>query len=182
MDADGRNPKRLPFPAGDAVQDISADGQWFLTRWRLLPVVNASELRVVKADGTSSRVLSQPGGFNERARLSPDGKTAGWCRNDEEGMSVWVVGIDGTGRKKVFGEKGTHVEDCCWSPDGRHLAVIACAYVPSKDGRLNRIPIGDKDGNWRIEVMDCDGKSCRPLPLKGTAVWLNGLDWYRLPQ
>jgi RNA polymerase sigma factor (sigma-70 family) len=46
----------------------------------------------------------------------------------------------------------------------------------------NRIPIGEKDGNWRIELMDADGKGCRPVPLKDTALWLQGLDWYRSPQ
>jgi RNA polymerase sigma factor (sigma-70 family) len=181
-DADGRNPVRIPLPAGDAVLDVSPDGRSFLTRWRWLPRVNASELRIVKTDGTPPRVLSQPGGFNEHARFSPDGKAVAWCRNDAEGMSVWVVAADGTGRKKVFGEQGTHVEACCFSPDGKRLAVIACAYLPGPRGRLNRIPYGQKDGNWRIELMDADGKGGRPVPLADTALWLQGLDWYRPPQ
>jgi hypothetical protein len=181
-DADGRNPVRIPLPAGDAVFDVSPDGRSFLTRWRWLPGVNASELRIVKTDGTPPRQLSQPGGFNEHARFSPDGKAVAWCRNDNEGMSVWVVAADGTGRKKVFGEKGTHAESCCFSPDGKRLAVIACAYLTGPGGRLNRIPYGDRDGNWRIELMDVDGTNCRPVPFKDTAVWLQGLDWYRPPK
>jgi hypothetical protein len=92
------------------------------------------------------------------------------------------VAADGTGRKKVFGEKGTHVEGCCWSPDGKRLAVIACDYMVGPGGRLNRIPYGQKDGNWRIELMDADGKDCRPLPFKDTSLWFQGLDWYRTPK
>src|SRR5262249_35914778 len=124
-DPDGGNPTKLQLPAGEAILDVSPDGNWCLTRSRLLTSFNTSALMLMKLDGTDPRTLSEPGGFNEPARFAPDGKRVVWCRSDREGNSVWVVNTDGTQRKKVFADAAVHVEGCCWSPEGRRLAVVA---------------------------------------------------------
>jgi RNA polymerase sigma factor (sigma-70 family) len=180
-DSDGRNPVRTKLPAGEAVLDVSPDGRSFLTRSRMLTALNASALMNYQADGTQPRQLSPPGGFNEPARFSPDGKSVAWCRGDKDGQGVWVVGADGKGPKKVFHEKGTHVFGCCWSPDGKRLAVTASDSGTSDDGKPGLIVFGEK-GKWRIEIMDLDGTGRREVPLKAKVWHLRAPDWHRLPE
>jgi RNA polymerase sigma factor (sigma-70 family) len=84
--------------------------------------------------------------------------------------------VDGTGSKKVFSEAGTHVEGCCWSPDGQRLAVVVADLIPHEGKML--IPYGREDGQWRIELMDADGQNRSRLPLKASVNGLRAPDWF----
>jgi Tol biopolymer transport system component len=134
----------------------------------------------MKLDGTEARLLSEPKGFNEPGRFAPDGKRVAWCRYDPEGHSVWVVNTDGTGRKKVLADAGTHVEGCCWSPDGRRLAVVLADLIPINGHQV--VPYNREAGHWRIEIMDPDGQNRSQVPLKGKIVTLRDPDWYTVPK
>jgi RNA polymerase sigma factor (sigma-70 family) len=179
-DADGGNPTKLTLPVSEAILDVSRDGKYCLTRTRLIVGLNGSDLRVMKLDGTEARLLSEPKGFNEPGRFAPDGKRVAWCRNDKEGSSVWVTSTDGTGRKKVLADAGVHVEGCCWSPDGRRLAVVLADLIPI-DGR-QVVPYGREAGHWRLEIMDFDRQNRSQVPLKGKIVTLRDPDWYTVPK
>jgi RNA polymerase sigma factor (sigma-70 family) len=181
-DADGRGPVRLKLPAGEAMLDVSPDGRLFLVRSRAVVALNTSVLKVMKADGKEARVLSETDGFNEPARFSPDGRSIAYCRNAKEGNSALVVGADGKGRKKLFAEPGTYCYSCCWSPDGKLLAVAVSDLLPLPDGRRILLPVGREEGNWRIEIIDIEGGARKRLPLKATVVRLGGMDWRPLPR
>jgi RNA polymerase sigma factor (sigma-70 family) len=175
-DADGRNPVKLKLPAGEAVLDVSPDGNYFLTRTRLVTRANASDLRVMKADGTGARRLSPPGGFNEPGRFSPDGRRVVYCRQKTGERGVWVVDVDGKNGKRVFGEDGMNIEGCCWSPDGKRLAVVASEF--GEGGRL----LPGEAGRWRIEIMDADGHNRRELNLKESVWMLRRPDWHQVAE
>jgi RNA polymerase sigma factor (sigma-70 family) len=176
-DAGGRCPVRLKLTAGAAVQDVSPDGGLFLVRTRLVVTLRTSVVQVMKPDGTDARTVSETDGFHEPARFSPDGRSVAYCRNANEGSSAVVVGVDGKDRKKVFAEPGTYVYSCCWSPDGKQLAVAVSDLLPLPDGRLILLPVGKEEGNWRIELIDLDGGASKRLPLKATVVRFGGMDW-----
>jgi len=137
---------------------------------------------LMKLDGTGSRRLSAPGGFNEPARFAPDGRHIAYCRNDNDGFGVWTVAADGQHNRKVFGEPGVYVGSCCWSPEGRRLAVVAADLMPAQrpgGTSVNIIPFLRDEGHWRIEIMDADGQNRTRLPLKAKVRSLTQPDWYR---
>jgi RNA polymerase sigma factor (sigma-70 family) len=175
-DAQGRNPQKWNLPADLAVLDVSPDGRHFLTRARLVTGLNASDLVLIDKDGTKRTRLSPPGGFNEPGRFSRDGKRVAWIRGAREGSGVWVVGIDGKGAKNVVSADGRNVSACCWSPDGKRLAVIV-----SELGEKRRILTGES-GRWRIEVMDAEGKNRRELDLDAKVWMLREPDWYEVAE
>src|SRR5262249_948127 len=181
-DAGGGNPAKLALPASEAILDVSRDGQNCLTRSRLVTPLNSSALMRMKPDGTDAHPLSEPGGLKEPARFAPDGRLVAYCRNDKGGHSVWVVNADGTGGRQVYADAGAYVEACCWSPDGRRLAVVAANLLPLPDGRQVRIPYGVEEGDWRIVLMDADGQNRNRLPFKAKVVWLRDPDWYVPPE
>jgi RNA polymerase sigma factor (sigma-70 family) len=175
-DAQGRNPEQCKLPGDLAVLDVSPDGRHFLSRARLLTGLNASDLVLIDTDGTKRIRLSPSGGFNEPGRFSPDGKRVAWIRGARVGAGVWVAGIDGKGGQNVASDSGTNFSACCWSPDGKRLAVVASEY-----GEEGRILTGEP-GRWRVEVMDADGGNRRELDL-GTKVWmLREPDWHEVAE
>jgi RNA polymerase sigma factor (sigma-70 family) len=179
-DPDGGNPVKLKLPAGEAILDVSPDGKYCLTRSRLITRLNSSALMRMKLDGSDARRLSARGGFNEPARFASDGQHIAYCRSDREGFSVWVVRADGGDNRKVFAEAGKFVEACCWSPDGRRLALIVADLIPMDGKQL--IPYGRAEGHWQIEIMNSDGKNRRTLPLKAKVVGLRDPDWQVIPE
>jgi RNA polymerase sigma factor (sigma-70 family) len=167
-DADGRNPALVKLPEEVFVLGLAPDGKSFLTGSQRLVRGETVELGVIRTDGTGYRRLSEPGGVNV-GRFSPDGRRVVYCRFTKDSASVLLVGSDGEGRKKVFGQPGVGVAGCCWSPDGRRLAVIANDF----DGKQTT--------RWRIELMNADGKDRRSVPLKAKVGLLQGPDWYAVP-
>jgi RNA polymerase sigma factor (sigma-70 family) len=167
-DADGGNPVLLKLPAELFVIDLSPDGKSFLSGSQTLVRRSTVELGVIRTDGTGYRRLSEAGGVNI-GRFSPDGQRVAYCRLEKDSASVLVVGIDGEGRKKVFGGPGTGIVGCCWSPDGQRLAVLANDF----DGKQTT--------RWRIELLSADGKDRRTVPLKAKVGILQGPDWYAVP-
>jgi RNA polymerase sigma factor (sigma-70 family) len=169
-DADGSNLARLKLPSSVQVQDLSPDGKQFLTNSQTLARQQTMELGLINTDGTGYRRLSEAGGFNSGGRFSPDGRRVAYIRYDKDTPSVEVVGVNGEGRKKVFGAPGTNIDGCCWSPDGQRLAVLARDF----DGKqiIRR----------RIELMGPDGEGRRVVPLKAKVEVMTGPGWYAVPE
>jgi Tol biopolymer transport system component len=167
MDADGRNPVRLPIPDTDCVEDWSPDGQWFVTSSARQP--NTSQLYLMKTDGTQERKLTE-GGADSRARFSPDGKKVVYFRQTRaEGRSVWTVDVDGGNATRLVTEAGLTVPDgAFWSPDGKQIAVVLFDHQVDENGRKRYPDLGT--GNFGIEVMDADGTKRRRVPLKGEKI------------
>jgi RNA polymerase sigma factor (sigma-70 family) len=147
VNADGTDPTDLNLPSGDVVLDWSADGRWFLV-FSVGESVRHWRMSVVRPDGSGRLPLSD-GGNPFYGRLSPDSRRVLYTDN---GVGVpggiWVVGIDGGDRHRVFASGATETATGCWSPDGKRIAIVVV------DNDQERRP---SEGAIRVEVMDLDG-------------------------
>jgi Tol biopolymer transport system component len=179
MDADGRNPVKLPIPDTDSVEDWSPDGQWFVTcSDRHAPYGSGYQLYVMKTDGAEQRRLTQ-GGLNCYARFSPDGKRIVYIRQTAKaGNSVWVVDVDGKNARELLKEENLATPNgAFWSPDGKQLAVSLFNWELDENGR--RTVRDPANANHRIEIIDVESGNRRELPLEGAKlVFVGSLgDW-----
>lgn len=162
-DADGKNPRKLPVPEGDEVNDWSRDGRWLVTvSSRDYGVGVGLQVYAMHPDGTGQTRLTEGRGSNIWPRISPDGTRVVYSHQEpDKPASLWVVGIDGKGARRVFQEEEAFPR-ACWSPDGRRLAVVIA-------------PEGNAGGH-RIEIMAADGGDRRKLALPADG-HVNNLDW-----
>jgi beta-lactamase regulating signal transducer with metallopeptidase domain/Tol biopolymer transport system component len=180
MDADGRNPVKLPIPETTWVADWSPDGQWFVTGTdRHPPYGHGYQLYLMKTDGTQQRRLTQ-GGLNVYARFSPDGKKILWLRQTAKaGNSIWVMDVDGKNAKEIVKEVDlASPNGAFWSPDGKQIAVSLFNWELDENGRrVSRA--GSDTANPRIEIMNADGTNRRQLRLQGATFRFIGSlgDW-----
>jgi Tol biopolymer transport system component len=177
IDADGSNPVRLPIPDTDSVEDWSPDGQWFVTcSDRHPPHGRGYQLYVMKTDGSQQRRLTE-GGLNCNARFSPDGRQILYVHQTaREGNSLWAVDADGKNARQILKTAGVVVlHSAFWSPDGKQIAVVLL------DWNKGMVLMRDAEqANFRIEIMDVDGKNRRQLKLadaKFVYIFGHGSDW-----
>ena len=180
IDADGRNPVKLPIPHTDSVEDWSADGQWFVTCTdRHPPYGSGYQLYLMKTDGTQERRLTE-GGLNVYARFSPDGKKILYLRQTAKtGNSIWTMDVDGKNAKEIVKEVNlASLNGAFWSPDGKQIAVSLFNWELDEDGRKFRRADSDT-ADPRIDIMDADGANRRQLKLQGARlVFIGSLgDW-----
>ena len=132
-----------------AIGALSADGRFLIYTvghhdardGRLLETVHMRDLA-----GGGQQVLFTPddraGGF----AFSPDGRTVVFTRGTDLGTEVWLMGRDGTQRRRVAGP-GIYGK-LLWSPDGTTLAHIVPARDPDYEGVPGLITVAD-DLGWR---------------------------------
>lgn len=167
MDADGRSPVKLPIPDTDTINDWSPDGTWFVTSSdRHKPFGSGYQLYLMKTDGTEQRRLTK-GGLNVHARFSPDGKKILYLRQTgKDGNSIWIVDATGKNAREIVKEVNLAAPHCaCWSPNGKQLAVVLFDWTLNDKGA--KVVTGKEDPNFRIEIVDADGKNRRELKLQG---------------
>ena len=186
MNADGSKPTRLPIPDEDHVHDWSPDGKWLVTvsdrdhiRINRTTYINYGyQIYLMQPDGQKQRRLTKDG-VNLQPRFSPDGKKIlySYLRPDKVEGGWWIMDVDGQNPREVYRHEGLPSSDsACWSPDGKRLAVVLFDWSLDEKGRPTRR--ADESANFRIEIMDADGKNRRPLPLDNLKpVFLNDPDW-----
>jgi Tol biopolymer transport system component len=82
--------------------------------------VGARALGVSRADGTSTRLITE-GPNDYDARWSPDGRRIAFERSPaEDETAVWVVDADGSGARLL--DADPYAEHPRWSPNGRWIA------------------------------------------------------------
>jgi Tol biopolymer transport system component len=175
----GANPVQLAIPETDSVEDWSADGQWFVTcSDRHPPHGSGYQLYIMKTDGTQQRRLTK-GGLNCYSRFSPDGCWIVYThQTGKDGNSIWVVDMDGKNAKEIIKEVDLASPDSAfWSPDGKQLAVVFFNWSLNEKGE--RILADAEKANFRLEIMDADGKNRRELKLADAKfVFIGALgDW-----
>ncbi len=176
FNADGSGATRLPIPETDEVDDWSSDGQWLVTvSDRHPPHGSGYQLYLMRPDGSDQRRLTEGRGLNVYPRFSPDSRRVAYLHQERDKNSLWVVNIDGSGRRQVFEEvNDTPPHLFCWSPDGKSLAYTLEDWQRDENGKKYLADL--EKANRRIAIMDEDGKNDRPLKLPPVR-WINALDW-----
>jgi len=176
FNADGSGAVKLPIPETDEVDDWSSDGQWLVTvSDRHPPPGSGYQLYLMHPDGTGQRRLTEGRGLNVYPRFSPDSRRLAYLHQERGKDSLWVVNIDGTGRRQVLAEENdTSPEYVCWSPDGKSLAYSLRDWQRDEKGK--RFISDVEKSNPRMAIMDDEGKNSRPLDLP-RARWLGKPDW-----
>ena len=175
FNADSTGATQLPIPETDEVDDWSPDGDWLVTvSDRHPPHGRGYQLYVMHPDGTGQRRLTEGPGLNVYARFSPDGKQIAYHHQDRDGDSIWIVDRDGKGRRRVLAEENDVAPQfCCWSPDGKRLAITLETWQRDEQ---NRKVLGLGDSNPQIVIVDIDGKNRRTLDLPH-ADWIGTPSW-----
>lgn len=133
-------PKRL-WAAEDVFQlkrigdlQISPDGRFLyfvLSERSLEENGGRSSLWMMPTEGGAPAPLTTIEGSVSSPRLSPDGKKIAFFSSGDEGLGLWVVNTDGSGKKRLTSlEKsnaylGMRGNELSWSPDGQTLAYNA---------------------------------------------------------
>jgi Tol biopolymer transport system component len=102
--------------------------------------VDDFDLCIMNANGSGVRCLGQAG---TKPAWSPDGKRLAYAF----GGDIYVIGTDGSGRRKVTGNVALDSNDPAWSPDGKTIALDAYRglgkaqvyLINVKGGRLRRL-------------------------------------------
>ena len=140
----------------DAECVVAPDGTWVLFGRQ---VDGKMDLWTMNIDGSDQKQITFTDDWQEGgAQILPDSRTIitrAWMRRDQgKGrgmmpMQIFTLGRDGSGRKQITTEEGTH-----WAPfpapDGRHFVYVRVLIEPS--GRPN----------WEIYLRDLEtGKERR---------------------
>jgi hypothetical protein len=176
FNADGSGGVKLPIPETDEVDDWSPDGRWLVTvSDRHPPHGSGYQLYLMHPDGTDQLRLTEGRGLNVYPRFSPDSRRVAYLHQERGIDSLWVVNVDGTGRRQILqDENDTSPDHLCWSPDGKSLACNLFDWQRDEKGKKSRIDPGK--ANARIAIMDDDGKNSRLLMLP-RGWWLLQPDW-----
>jgi Tol biopolymer transport system component len=149
VNVDGSDPKELPIPPEDTVQDWSRDGNWLLTASSRGAKIGW-QLYVIRPDGTEQRRLTD-GGNPFYARFSPDGRRVVYTDNARGNQSgIWIVDVDGANAGRVLAADRNTTGSACWSPDGKQIAVTLSPLNPPAQANADHPPI-------KVEVVDVVG-------------------------
>lgn len=175
FNADGTGATKLPIPETEEVDDWSSDGRWLVTvSDRHEPHGRGYQLYVMHPDGTEQRRLTEGRGLNVYPRFSPDGRRIVYLHQERGVNSLWIVNIDGTGRRMLMQEENNVMPDhVCWAPDGKSLAYVTELWQVDEKGKKTHDPAKSLAELW---IIDDDGKNARQLPLPPMA-WISQPDW-----
>ena len=128
VNADGSEPRKLPIPETDQVDDWSPDGTWVVTGSHRDQGVGYQIYRM-RLDGTEARRLTTTGAgvLNLDGRISPDGRQIAYWRIGDRQSGIWVMDADGTNARRIFDSTTEGVIPGC-----RHgLPTVRRSPVPS---------------------------------------------------
>lgn len=110
-------------PAGDHV--------FFVVSGRSVPENRShSMLYSMPTAGGTPVALTDANDPISSPHLSPDGKQIAFFASDKEGLGLWVMNADGSGRRKITPVERTNAylampgNDISWSPDGKRIAYV----------------------------------------------------------
>ena len=149
VNVDGNGREDLNIPPDDIVQDWGR-GDWLVTASGRNAKIGW-ELYVMRLDGSDTRQITEVGN-PFYSRISPDGKRVLYADGTtDERRGMWVVGLDGTGRRKVVTLSGEQAWSGCWSPDGKRIAVMVIGKSNTGKPRKDRLLIQEAEGANGVE-------------------------------
>lgn len=88
---------------------------------------------VMEPGGTPTRIVAPKAGVvNMQPALSPDASRVAFSSNVEGKFSIYVVGVDGEGLRRITDGPGEDSEPA-WSPDGTRIALVR-GFDPTGSG------------------------------------------------
>ena len=153
MDAYGGNQENLTnHPADDRQPDWSPDGTKiaFVSRRD----GNREQIHVMDADGKNVIRLTDLRVWMRGPCWSPDGQTIAFVSGRDGGSEIYVIGVDGRGRKRVTHDLEPKGHPS-FSPDGRRIAYVVREphglgqiYVMGADGKNRERLTHNEKNNW----------------------------------
>ena len=110
---------------------------------------DSGEVRVIRPDGTGSRLLNPDGTPGRCPRFSPDGSRIAYFATADGRDDLVVVGPDGSDRRTSPLLTQRSSRTITWSPDGRQVAYDA------------RIPGSPGGGTFELAIENVDGSDAR---------------------
>ena len=132
----------------------------------------------------SGSLYPLPHGFDPA--LSPDGNLVAFTRDGGEN-GVYVINVDGSGERKVFGDR-SFLRAPKWSPDGAQIMfvrgddIVNCWRLPdgrcvneswlaaNKPGLPTSVLQRDRERNFRLARVDLSGENYQDIPSLQNAV------------
>ncbi len=115
------------------------------------------DIFVMNHDGTRQKRLTSSEASELWPTWSPDGRRIAYGK----GTQLWVMGADGSHKRKIYRAPGENVMLSDWSPDGRWIAFTIGSHPRVSD--------------WDIYVIRPDGSGLKKLI--STAEDEGGLEW-----
>ena len=145
---------------------------------RHAPFGSGYQLYLMRTDGSEDRRLTKGRGLNVYARFSPDSRRIAYL-HQRGGNNIHIVDIDGKNDRAVYQESGGMASPggACWSPDGKQLAFAVYDWQIDENGK--KFLRAGQDANYRIVIIDADGKNQRELKLdtKADVIWMGHSQW-----
>jgi Tol biopolymer transport system component/DNA-binding winged helix-turn-helix (wHTH) protein len=132
---------------------------------------SASELTVVKADGSEPRNLATVPGIVDYPRWSPDGKALRFSLKslDNVRTSIWEIAADGTNLHPVFPDWKTRNDyGGSWTMDGRYF--VYNSFLPNGHGSI--FAIREKKG--LVETGSAAELTAGPMSFSAPIVGMDG--------
>ncbi len=176
MNADGSGATKLTIADTEEIDDWSPDGRLLVSvSDRQQPKGSGYQLYVMRPDGTEQHLISSGTGLNVYPRFSPDGLQVAYLHQERGVDSLWVVNVDGSGRRMIVPERDNVAPGkFCWSPDGKSIVYRVQTWEPAGDGK-KIISSGEKSKPGLV-LVDSDGKNPRPIQFP-PARWVESPDW-----
>lgn len=155
--ADG-SAKQIPVDAGHWIEDWSPDGEHLLSIYDVANDGRGVQIRLLSLDGKLIRELTHDKVFNLHPRFSPDGKRAAFVRIRGDMNQIVIAGLDNGPAAEFGAPTRDRINQLCWSPDGRFLAVV----------------VGGAQMSMRIFDVSAGTSADVPTP---KAIWIGPIAW-----
>jgi Tol biopolymer transport system component len=133
MNADGSDPQAFGLRGLNSSPSWSADGRHIV--W-----AQSSGLAIANPDGSGLRTVKLGRDVSSPV-FSPDGKQIAFWQKEPRGASIFIVGTDGRGPKRVKAFPGGVGDKIDWSPDGSEIAFDTPAFGGPKSSNIYTIRI-----------------------------------------
>jgi len=148
IDADGRHAHAFGLAGLNGYPTWSPDGKKIL--W-----IRAPGFALANPDGSGMELVKVPGD-NSSPSFSPDGKRVVLRRDVGGGVGIYVLGVDGTGLKRVVYSKKGMADKIDWSPAGSRIVFSMPEFGPPQSSNVYTIR---PDGTGLLQLThDTGGK------------------------
>lgn len=151
----GRTPSWVP-PAGGVIvysQNLSTPSERFTNT---IGAFDTGTIWRVNANGALPTRITPPGrGPDFYPAVSPDGTQIAYVAGEDGQFDVWVMNLDGTGRRQLTFDRATDTTPS-WMPDGRSIL-----FVSARSGTADIWRIG-VDGTGLVQLTSLPSDEASP--------------------